>query len=192
MEKDVIHPLWLRTTHWINAMSVVIMVTSAWHIYDAAPFPAVRIPAAITLGGWLGGAKHVQAVFVTDNYPGATGKTRGTTGSAAVERKRLAALNSGNPAYQPRPKEFTMNKMTVVSGLMSLSLLLAGGSVFAADEMKKDDMGKDGMKKEAMAKDCTKDAMGKDCMAKDGMKKSSMAKDTMKKDAMGKDGMKKE
>ena len=58
-----------------------------------------------------------------------------------------------------------MNKMTIASSLMSLSLLLAGGSALAADEMKKDDMAKDGMKKEAMAKD----GMKKDAMAKDGM-----------------------
>lgn len=66
MEKDVIHPLWLRTTHWINAMSVVIMVTSGWRIYDAAPFFAFRIPTDITLGGWLGGALqwHFAAMWV--------------------------------------------------------------------------------------------------------------------------------
>jgi pentapeptide MXKDX repeat protein len=40
-----------------------------------------------------------------------------------------------------------MNKMTIASSLMSLSLLLAGGSAFAMDEMKKDEMGKDGMMK---------------------------------------------
>src|SRR5882757_10472390 len=33
------------------------MMTSGWQIYDASPiFPALRFPAAITLGGWLGGA----------------------------------------------------------------------------------------------------------------------------------------
>jgi len=54
-----------------------------------------------------------------------------------------------------------MNKMTLASSLMTVSLLFAGGSAFAADEMKKDAMG-DGMKKESMAKDCKKDAMDKD------------------------------
>jgi len=52
-----IHPAWLRITHWINAVSVLIMITSGWQVYNASPiFPALRFPASITLGGWLGGA----------------------------------------------------------------------------------------------------------------------------------------
>ena len=77
-----------------------------------------------------------------------------------------------------------MKTKTLASSLISISLLLAGGSAFADDMMKKDDMAKDGMKKETMAKDCKKDAMGKDCMAKDGMKKGAMHKDMMKRDRL--------
>jgi thiosulfate reductase cytochrome b subunit len=51
-----IHPAWLRVTHWLNAVTVVILVMSGWRIYDAAPFFDFRIPSGITLGGWLGGA----------------------------------------------------------------------------------------------------------------------------------------
>ncbi|MGJ7536807.1 MULTISPECIES: cytochrome b/b6 domain-containing protein [unclassified Variovorax] len=51
-----IHPLWMRITHWLNALAVVILVTSGWRIYDAAPFFPFTIPTVITLGGWLGGA----------------------------------------------------------------------------------------------------------------------------------------
>jgi thiosulfate reductase cytochrome b subunit len=47
----------VRLTHWINALAVVLMVMSGWQIYDASPiFTAIRFPATITLGGWLGGA----------------------------------------------------------------------------------------------------------------------------------------
>jgi thiosulfate reductase cytochrome b subunit len=47
----------VRITHWINALAVILMMTSGWQIYDASPiFPGFRFPAAITLGGWLGGA----------------------------------------------------------------------------------------------------------------------------------------
>ena len=56
VDKDLIHPLWLRMTHWLNAIAVVIMVMSGWRIYNAAPFFDFVIPKAITLGGWLGGA----------------------------------------------------------------------------------------------------------------------------------------
>jgi thiosulfate reductase cytochrome b subunit len=52
-----IQPLWLRVTHWINAIAVLIMVTSGWQIYNASPiFQALTFPSAVTLGGWLGGA----------------------------------------------------------------------------------------------------------------------------------------
>jgi thiosulfate reductase cytochrome b subunit len=51
-----IHPVWLRTTHWLNALAVVIMAMSGWRIYNAAPFFDFSIPKSITLGGWLGGA----------------------------------------------------------------------------------------------------------------------------------------
>jgi thiosulfate reductase cytochrome b subunit len=52
-----VQPLWLRITHWINALAILIMVTSGWQIYNASPiFKALTFPAALTLGGWLGGA----------------------------------------------------------------------------------------------------------------------------------------
>lgn len=51
-----IHPLWLRATHWLNAVAVVILAMSGWRIYNAAPFFDFVIPQDVTLGGWLGGA----------------------------------------------------------------------------------------------------------------------------------------
>jgi thiosulfate reductase cytochrome b subunit len=61
-----IHPLWMRITHWLNALAVVILVTSGWRIYDAAPFFPFTIPTVITLGGWLGGALqwHFAAMWL--------------------------------------------------------------------------------------------------------------------------------
>ena len=51
-----VHPLWLRTTHWLNALAVLVMVASGWRIYNAAPIWPFRLPSELTLGGWLGGA----------------------------------------------------------------------------------------------------------------------------------------
>ncbi|MCP3717770.1 cytochrome b/b6 domain-containing protein [Paraburkholderia sp. CNPSo 3281] len=57
MSRTTIQPLWVRTTHWINAVAVALMVTSGWQIYDASPiFARLKFPASMTLGGWLGGA----------------------------------------------------------------------------------------------------------------------------------------
>jgi thiosulfate reductase cytochrome b subunit len=51
-----IHPLWVRVTHWINALVVLIMVTSGWRIYNASPLFDFRFANDVTLGGWLAGA----------------------------------------------------------------------------------------------------------------------------------------
>jgi thiosulfate reductase cytochrome b subunit len=61
-----IHPLTVRITHWINALAVLVMVTSGWRIYDASPLFAFVIPPGVTLGGWLAGALlwHFAAMWV--------------------------------------------------------------------------------------------------------------------------------
>lgn len=52
----LIHPLWVRITHWLNALAVIVLAMSGWRIYDASPFLGFSIPVQLTLGGWLGGA----------------------------------------------------------------------------------------------------------------------------------------
>jgi thiosulfate reductase cytochrome b subunit len=61
-----VHPLAVRITHWINAVAILIMVTSGWRIYNAAPIWDFEIPRDITLGGWLGGALqwHFAAMWL--------------------------------------------------------------------------------------------------------------------------------
>lgn len=62
----IIHPLWLRATHWLNAGAVVLMIASGLRIYNASPFFDFKIPAQLTLGGWLGGALqwHFAAMWL--------------------------------------------------------------------------------------------------------------------------------
>jgi thiosulfate reductase cytochrome b subunit len=66
VDRRPIHPLWVRLTHWLNALAVLVLVTSGWRIYDAAPFFPFSIPTDITLGGWLGGALqwHFAAMWL--------------------------------------------------------------------------------------------------------------------------------
>ena len=63
-----IHPLWVRITHWINALAILIMVGSGWQIYDASPLPLFNFtfPTTITLGGWLaaGIAWHLAGMWL--------------------------------------------------------------------------------------------------------------------------------
>jgi thiosulfate reductase cytochrome b subunit len=51
-----IHPVWLRATHWLNALAVMILATSGWRIYNASPLFDFKFAKGITLGGWLAGA----------------------------------------------------------------------------------------------------------------------------------------
>jgi thiosulfate reductase cytochrome b subunit len=62
----VIHPAWVRITHWINALAMVVMIGSGWEIYNASPLFGFTFPGSITLGGWLAGALlwHFAAMWV--------------------------------------------------------------------------------------------------------------------------------
>src|SRR4029079_7811239 len=62
----VAHPLWVRLTHWINAIAVAVMIGSGWEIYNASPLFPFAFPPSITLGGWLAGALlwHFAAMWV--------------------------------------------------------------------------------------------------------------------------------
>lgn len=62
----VIHPVWVRVTHWINAVAILVMIGSGWEIYNASPLFPFRFPRSMTLGGWLAGALlwHFAAMWV--------------------------------------------------------------------------------------------------------------------------------
>jgi thiosulfate reductase cytochrome b subunit len=54
-EQGPVHPLYVRITHWINAVAVFVMLTSGWQIYNASPLFSFTFPPSLTLGGWLAG-----------------------------------------------------------------------------------------------------------------------------------------
>jgi thiosulfate reductase cytochrome b subunit len=62
----IIHPVWVRVTHWINAVAIVVMIGSGWQIYNASPLFAFDFPKGITIGGWLAGALmwHFAAMWL--------------------------------------------------------------------------------------------------------------------------------
>lgn len=65
-DERLVHPVWLRITHWLNAIAVLVLVTSGWRIYDSTEFMGFAIPRGITLGGWLAGALqwHFAAMWL--------------------------------------------------------------------------------------------------------------------------------
>src|SRR5262245_3112958 len=46
----MIHPRWVRITHWINVIARFVMITSGWRIYNASPLFSFTFPPAITIG----------------------------------------------------------------------------------------------------------------------------------------------
>src|ERR1700704_6640249 len=62
----VIHPIWVRLTHWVNAFAMLVMIGSGWEIYNASPLFGFTFPGSITLGGWLAGALlwHFAAMWL--------------------------------------------------------------------------------------------------------------------------------
>jgi Ni/Fe-hydrogenase b-type cytochrome subunit len=66
------HPLPIRITHWVNAISLFVLVASGLRIFRAFPSFGPKIPEkvlldipkSLTLGGWLGGALQWHFTFM--------------------------------------------------------------------------------------------------------------------------------
>jgi thiosulfate reductase cytochrome b subunit len=66
-DRPLIHPRWVRVTHWINALAMAMMIGSGWQIYDASPlFRFIYFPSHLALGQWLAGALlwHFAAMWL--------------------------------------------------------------------------------------------------------------------------------
>src|SRR6266850_2205768 len=50
---ELVHPLVVRVTHWINVVAVLLMIASGWRIYNADPIFDFSFPDELTLGYWL-------------------------------------------------------------------------------------------------------------------------------------------
>jgi thiosulfate reductase cytochrome b subunit len=65
--EPLVHPRWVRVTHWINALAILMMIGSGWQIYDASPlFRFIYFPSQFALGEWLAGALlwHFAAMWL--------------------------------------------------------------------------------------------------------------------------------
>ncbi len=66
------HPWAVRFSHWLNAVSLLVMVASGFQIFRAFPSFGAKIPQkdllhwpqAFALGGWLGGGLQWHLTFV--------------------------------------------------------------------------------------------------------------------------------
>lgn len=58
------HPIAVRITHWLMALSMLVMIGSGWRIYDASPIFGFTFPNWAVLGGDL------EAALARHNDPG--------------------------------------------------------------------------------------------------------------------------
>jgi thiosulfate reductase cytochrome b subunit len=94
-----IRPPWLRISHRLNALAVLLLVTSGWRIDNAAPFFPFRRPPDATLGGRLRGALqwHFAALWLL----AVNGLVYGLLNLGSGRRARTFFPLS--PAVRPRP-----------------------------------------------------------------------------------------
>jgi thiosulfate reductase cytochrome b subunit len=132
VEAPLIHPRWVRVTHWVNVLAMFMMIGSGWQIYDASPlFRFISFPPQLALGQWLAGALlwHFAAMWIL-MINGAVYVTLGiTTGRfrrkllpirpADVVRDFLAALG-GKLSHDD------LSVYNAVQRLLYLGVILAG------------------------------------------------------------------
>jgi thiosulfate reductase cytochrome b subunit len=128
----IIHPRWVRITHWINALAMFMMIGSGWQIYDASPlFDFLQFPSGLALGGWLAGALlwHFAAmwlllingiVYVTLGF--ATGRFR----RKLLPIRLRAVLNDVLAALRGRLSHDDLAVYNSVQRLLYAGVLVAG------------------------------------------------------------------
>jgi thiosulfate reductase cytochrome b subunit len=135
--QPAIHPLYVRITHWINALAVLIMIGSGWQIYNASPLLPFTFPAS-ALGGWLAGGLlwHFAAmwllianglIYLTLGL--ATGRLRHKLlpiRPAEVVRDLLAAL-TGRLSYTDATRYNAVQKLIYVGILLTGVVIVASG-----------------------------------------------------------------
>ncbi|WP_144147479.1 cytochrome b/b6 domain-containing protein [Paraburkholderia sp. BCC1884] len=139
MNNATVHPVWVRTFHWINAVAVILMCMSGWQVYEASPlFAVIRFPASITLGGWLGGALlwHfavmwiLVANFVAYLVLGAfTGRLRQTMFPLSIRALAtdLAAALRGKLSHGDLSQYNAVQKLAYLVVLADIALVVLSG-----------------------------------------------------------------
>jgi len=132
-----VHPLYVRVTHWINALAVLTMLGSGWQIYNASPLFAFTFPSGMTLGGWLAGGLlwHFAAMWVLI----ANGLVYVTLGLATGRfRERLLPIRPGElvrdlgAALTGRLRHDDLARYNAVQKLLYAGILLTGLVIVAS------------------------------------------------------------
>jgi thiosulfate reductase cytochrome b subunit len=127
----VIHPAWVRVTHWINVVAMAVMIGSGWEIYNASPLFPFVFPRGITLGGWLAGALlwHFAAMWllaVNGLVYLVLGVLTGRFRRKLVPIRPGEVLSDAKAALTGRLKHDDLSVYNAVQKLLYLGVILAG------------------------------------------------------------------
>ena len=129
--RAVIHPRWVRVTHWVNVVAMMVMITSGWEIYNASPLFPFRFPREITLGGWLAGALlwHFAAMWllaVNGLVYIALGIVTGRFRRKLVPIRAADVLADAKAAFTGKLAHDDLSVYNAVQKLLYLGVILAG------------------------------------------------------------------
>jgi thiosulfate reductase cytochrome b subunit len=135
--KDPVHPLYVRVTHWINAIAIIAMIGSGWEIYNASPLFPFVFPKAITLGGWLAGALlwHFAAMwlFVANGLVYvALGLATGRFRRMLLPVRPLAFVRDMRAALSGRLTHDDLSVYNAVQKALYIGVILAGALIVAS------------------------------------------------------------
>ena len=127
----IIHPLWVRVSHWINALAMVIMIGSGWEIYNASPLFGFTFPRTITIGGWLAGALlwHFAAMWllvINGIVYVALGVATGRFRRKLLPIRPREVVGDLTAALQGRLAHDDLSVYNAVQRLLYLGVILAG------------------------------------------------------------------
>ncbi len=134
----LIHPRWVRLTHWINALAMFVMIGSGWQIYDASPlFRALEFPRQIALGDWLAGALlwHFAAMWllvVNGIVYVALGLTTGRFRRKLLPIRPHEVIGDIRAALRGRLAHDDLAVYNAVQRLLYLGVILAGIVIVAS------------------------------------------------------------
>jgi thiosulfate reductase cytochrome b subunit len=133
---EIIHPLYVRITHWINALAMLVMIGSGWQIYNASPLFPFAFPGSVTLGGWLAGGIlwHFAAMWVLM----LNGLIYVALGLAAGRFRKLLPIRPGEvirdlgAAVTGRLRHDDLTRYNAVQKLLYAGILLTGVIIVAS------------------------------------------------------------
>jgi thiosulfate reductase cytochrome b subunit len=132
----LVHPLYVRITHWINALAMLVMIGSGWQIYNASPLFSFTFPGSVTLGGWLAGGIlwHFAAMWLLI----ANGLVYVTLGLATGRFGKLLPIRPGEVAHDlgaaltGRLRHDDLSRYNAVQKLLYAGILLTGVVIVAS------------------------------------------------------------